>query len=86
MAERQKLVFTASRQSHLEGLKALRDKLSKAIDQCESARDLASLSSRHVEVLTQITELEAAARKAAGPETKTRRDEIAERRARRQVG
>lgn len=58
MAERSMLVFTGSRKSRLDGLKALRDKLGKQIDACESNRDLASLSARHMDVLSQIAEIE----------------------------
>ena len=58
MAERSMLVFTGSRKSRLHGLKALRDKLGRQIDDCESNRDLSSLSSRMMEVLNLIHAIE----------------------------
>lgn len=83
MAERSMLVFTGSRKSRLDGLKALRDKLGRQIDDCESNRDLASLSSRHMEVLQQVAELEAEAEKSVGPPKGTGVTDIGAKRAQR---
>lgn len=62
----------------LASLKALRDRLAVDIDECESARDVAALSNRLMEVLAQIDELEAAnpVKVKANPI-----DEVAKRRA-----
>ena len=60
----------------LETLKALRDRLARDIDDCESKRDLASLALRLQSVLTDIDEIEGgSANPASSPA-----DEIAERR------
>lgn len=83
MPTRPATVFTASRKSRLEGLRALRDKLSRVIDASESGRDLASLSARHVEVLGLIAELESAEQATQQAVPSTAADEVAERRARR---
>lgn len=83
MAERSMLVFTGSRKSRLDGLKALRDKLGRQIDDCESNRDLASLSSRHMEVLREIAELESEAERSSGPAKGTGITDIGAKRAER---
>lgn len=44
----------------LASLKALRDRLAVDIDECESARDVAALSNRLMDVLAQIDELDSA--------------------------
>lgn len=76
-------MFTASRKSRLEGLRALRDKLSRVIDASESGRDLAPLSARHMEILGQIAELESAEQSVQVTAPATAADEVAARRARR---
>lgn len=83
MAERSMLVFTGSRKSRLAGLKALRDKLGKQIDACESNRDLSSLSSRHMEVLGQIAEIESESEKSSAPPKGTGVTDIGSKRAER---
>lgn len=42
------------------GLEALRDRLAEQIDGCDSARDVAALSARLIEVLSQLDALESA--------------------------
>lgn len=69
-----------SAKGRLEGLIALRDTLAGAIDECDSLRDLSSLSSRLSEVLGQIAEL-TPTEKAGDPI-----DEIAARRTARRSG
>lgn len=66
--------------SRLEVLRALKAKLARQIDACESGRDLAALTGRLQSVLAEIDELSPAAPK--GDEL----DEIARRRASRQRG
>lgn len=61
------------------GLVALRDRLAAEIDQCESARDVAALSLRLMDVLEQIDSLE----DASIVKPSTALDEIAARRAKR---
>lgn len=41
----------------LAGLVALRDRLAREVDDCESARDVAALSRQFTDVLLQIDEL-----------------------------
>lgn len=79
-------VFTAARRSRLEGLEALRDTLSRAIDTCESKRDLPPLASRHMEVCAQIEELRAEERSAEVVKPVTARDEVRARREARLSG
>lgn len=64
----------------LKGLEALRDKLAQSIDECESLRDLASLSRQMADVMAQIEELKPAEKKGDSV------DEIAQRRAARRSG
>ena len=45
----------------LAGLVALRDRLARELDECESARDVAALANRFTDVLAQIEELDPAA-------------------------
>lgn len=66
MAERQMLVFTGARKSRLAGLKALRDKLGKQIDECGDNRSLPPLVSRHLEVTREIAAVEAEEEGAVG--------------------
>ena len=62
----------------LEGLRALRDRLASEIESCDSARDVAALSARLMEVMKRVAEIEAKA-----PAQASVADEIAERRRRR---
>lgn len=45
------------RKGRREGLEALRDRLAEELDQCESSRDVAALSSRLADVLEQVAGL-----------------------------
>lgn len=47
-------VSSAAKIGRLEGLRALRDHLAAAVDDCDSKRDLAALSQRLMDVLEQI--------------------------------
>ncbi|WP_406813978.1 hypothetical protein [Mycobacterium sp. M23085] len=58
-------------------LVALRDRLAREIDECRSKRDLAALSARLSAVLTQIQDMP--------HPVPSKRDEIAQKRARRQA-
>ena len=52
-------LYTVSRKGNrLEQLKKLRDTLAKAIDTCESMRDLATLSRQYRETIREIEEIE----------------------------
>ena len=54
-------LYTVSRKGNrLEQLKKLRDTLAKAIDECESMRDLAALSRQYRETIREIEEIEGA--------------------------
>lgn len=54
-------LYTVSRKGNrLEQLKKLRDTLAKAIDTCESMRDLATLSRQYRETIREIEEIEGA--------------------------
>lgn len=70
---------SAASGDHLATLKDLRDLLAANILDCESLRDLATLSGRLQSVLDQIAELEPAAEVGDGI------DEIAQRRATRRT-
>lgn len=79
--ERPESVTAASRtDDRVRTLLALRDTLARAIDNCDSLRDLSSLSARLTDVLDQIAEL--APIKAEGDPV----DEITARRAARGAG
>lgn len=55
-------LYTVSRKGNrLEQLKKLRDTLAKAIDECESMRDLAALSRQYRETIREIEDLEGGA-------------------------
>lgn len=73
-------VFSASRRSRLEGLVALRDRLSKAIDEGEP-NVISPLASRHMEVCALIEELQAKKQPVDVEAPKKAKDEIAARRA-----
>lgn len=49
---------TAELGTRLDALKELRKLLARAIDECESKRDLAALSNRFTDVVAQIADLE----------------------------
>lgn len=52
-------LYTVSKKGNrLEQLKKLRDMLAKAIDKCESMRDLATLSRQYRETIREIEEIE----------------------------
>lgn len=54
-------LYTVSRKgSRLEQLKKLRDTLAKAIDNCESMRDMAALSRQYRDTIREIEEIEGA--------------------------
>lgn len=54
-------LYTVSRKGNrLEQLKKLRDTLAKAIDTCESMRDLATLSRQYRETIREIEEIKGA--------------------------
>ncbi len=56
MAEQlERVAEVAQTDDHLATLVALRNTLARAIDACDSLRDLASLSARLTDVLNQIT-------------------------------
>jgi hypothetical protein len=65
----------------LTSLRALRDRLAAEIDVCGSSRDVAALSQRLMDVLTQIDEAE----KAQPEEKGTVRDEVARKRSEREA-
>ena len=73
------IAATAAKGDALATLRALRDRLADELDTCESARDVAALSQRLMDVLAQIDTLEKARPEAKG----TVRDDIAKRRAQR---
>jgi hypothetical protein len=54
-------------------LEELRDTLARAIDVCDSMRDLAALSRQMTDVLAQLEELEPAAMKGTALDELTRR-------------
>ena len=55
----------AAPEGRLAGLVALRERLASEIDGCESARDVAALSIRFMDVLAQIDELDGSAAASA---------------------
>lgn len=73
------LTESAASGNQLEALRDLRDVLAKSITECDSLRDLASLSGRLQSILDQIAELEGP--KEAGDGI----DEIAQQRAARRA-
>lgn len=54
-----KVAYAARNKSKLDVLMALRDSIAKTIDDCESGRDMASLSKRLMEVIDEIEEIKA---------------------------
>lgn len=69
-----KSVTEATREDNrLESLKALRDTLARAIDSCDSLRDLAALSARLTDVLAQIEAIPNKAEVSAADEIAARR-------------
>lgn len=75
------LAGVAAKGDALATLKALRDRLSREIDECDSARDVAALSQRLMDVLEQIT----AAEKARPQSKGTARDDVARKRSEREA-
>lgn len=51
------IAAAAETDNRLTALKALRDRLARDLDDCSSSRDVASLSQRLMDVLSQIDEL-----------------------------
>lgn len=74
-------LFEAAPEGRLAGLIALRERLAREIDVCESARDVAALSIRFMDVLAQIDELSDAP--AAAGATEDPLDELRRKRAER---
>lgn len=72
--------MTTSDASRLDRLNTLRDTLSASIAECESMRDLASLSREYRAVMAEIDQLRPAEKKGDAV------DEIAQRRAARRSG
>lgn len=79
-------VFTASRRSQIAGLEALRDVLGRAIDECQTTKDLPPLASRHMAVMDQIEALRSEEKAAAVVKPVTARDEVRARREARLSG
>ena len=71
----------AAPEGRLAGLVALRERLAVEIDGCESARDVAALSIRFMDVLAQIDELSDAPASAGVPSSPL--DELRRKRAER---
>jgi hypothetical protein len=74
----------AAPEGRLAGLVALRERLAQEIDGCESARDVAALSLRFMDVLVQIDELEGGSSAASAPSSPL--DELRRKRAERKTG
>lgn len=70
------LASVAAKGDRIATLCALRDKLAGWIDVCDEPRDIAALSARLADVLTQIASVE--------PSKTSKRDELARKRAERQ--
>lgn len=51
-------IYTSAQKNRLQGLKALRDKLAKELDETHSGRDIASLSRQLRETMEEIEEIE----------------------------
>lgn len=80
MSQFESLEQAVQSDDRLVSLTALRDKLARAIDECESLRDLAALSARISDVLVQIEAL------SPKVEVGDAVDEITARRAARRAG
>lgn len=74
------LVAAVASGDRLGALRALRDRLALEVDSCGSARDVAALSQRLMDVLTQIAAVEAEAPEQEG----TALDELKRRRTERE--
>lgn len=70
------LVDVVATGNRIESLRTLRDRLAGDLDECRSARDVAALSQRLMDVLVQIE----AAEKAEPDKGRTALDELANRR------
>lgn len=68
----------------LAGLVALRERLAAELDACESARDVAALSIRFMDVLEQIDGLEGGSAAVGAPASPL--DELRRKRAERKTG
>lgn len=62
-----KLYTTARKGTRRDTLVSLRDQLARAIDDCESGRDMAALSKRFMEVLAELEALPDPAKTAQNP-------------------
>jgi len=74
----------AASEGRLAGLVALRERLAAEIDGCESARDVAALSIRFMDVLAQIDEISGGSAAGAAPASPL--DELRRKRAERKTG
>lgn len=81
MSEPEGLAGVAKEGNKLGTLRALRDRLATDLDECDSARDVAALSQRLMDVLAQIEAAEKAQPEAKG----TTRDDVARKRAQREA-
>lgn len=77
-------VSDAAPEGRLAGLIALRERLAREIDGCESATAMAALSLRFMDVLAQIDELSDAPAAAGAPVSPL--DELRRKRAERKSG
>ena len=66
-------LVNSARQGRLPGLKRLRDMLAAQLDECDSNRDFAALSTRLIDELEQAAGKKPAARKETGLDEFTRR-------------
>lgn len=73
-----------ARKGRLDGLRALRDKLAGELDECESSRDVASLSLRLMDVLEQIADLSGGKSAKPAGEPRSSVDEFTARRRKRE--
>lgn len=70
--QRMAKISTSVKKNRLQGLKALRDKLAKELDGCDSCRDMAALSRQLRETMKEIEAIEgqaAAVAEGAAPKT-----------------
>lgn len=51
-------IYTSAKRNRLQGLKALRDKLSKELDECKNARYIPALSKQLRDTLEEIEKIE----------------------------
>jgi hypothetical protein len=74
----------AASEGRLAGLIALRERLAAEIDGCDSARDVAALSIRFMDVLAQVDELSGGSAAVSAPASPL--DELRRKRAERKTG